>query len=69
MGHIMRMEDDRLVKVATLGWMEELEEVDKVPGKKRKTVLYYKKLVKEAGLEYTRIGSLTRQRKEWKEED
>ena len=66
LGHIMRMEDDRLVKVATLGWMEELEEVDKVPGKKRKTVLYYKKLVKEAGLEYTRIGSLTRQRKEWK---
>ncbi len=66
LGHIMRMEDDRLVKVVTLGWMEELEAVEKVPGKKRKTILYYKKLVKEAGLEYTKIGALTRRRKEWK---
>ena len=33
-GHIMRMEDDRLVKAATLGWIEELENIDKVPGRK-----------------------------------
>jgi hypothetical protein len=62
----MRMEDDRLVKNVVLGWMEDLEEVDKVPGRKRKTVLYYKRLVKEAGMDYTRIGMLTSQRKEWK---
>ena len=52
LGHLMRMEDDRLVKSVTFGWMEELESVEKVPGKKRKTVLFYKKLVKEAGLDY-----------------
>ena len=66
LGHLMRMEDDRLVKSVTFGWMEELESVEKVPGKKRKTVLFYKKLVKEAGLDYTKIGAMTRDRKEWK---
>ena len=66
LGHIMRMEDDRIVKAVTLGWMESLESVEKVPGKKRKTVLYYKKLVREAGMDYTRIGQLTGHRKEWR---
>jgi hypothetical protein len=66
LGHIMRMEDDRMVKAVTLGWMEELETVDKMPGKKRKTVLFYKKLVKEAGMDYTKIGMLTADKKEWK---
>ena len=40
--------------------------MEKVPGKKRKTVLFHKKLVKEAGLDYTKIGAMTRDRKEWK---
>ena len=65
-GHIMRMEDDRLVKAVTLGWLEDLEGKEKVPGKKRKTVLFYKRLVKEAGMDFTRIGELTKNRKEWK---
>ena len=65
-GHIMRMEDNRIVKAVTLGWMESLESAEKVPGKKRKTMLYYKKLVKEAGMDYTRIGQMTGQRKEWR---
>ena len=39
-GHVMRMGDDRLVKSIVLGWWEELEEVDRVPGRRRKTVLY-----------------------------
>ena len=39
-GHVIRMEDTRLTKAACLGWMKDLEEHDKVPGKKRKTVLY-----------------------------
>ena len=62
----MRMEDDRQVKAAVLGWMEDLERYEKVLGKKRKTVLYWKKLVREAGLDYTRIGMLTKDRKEWR---
>ena len=53
-GHIMRMKDDRIVKAVVLGWMEELESEKKVPGKKRKTVLYWKGLLKQAGLDYTR---------------
>ena len=46
--------------------MEDLERYEKVPGKKRKTVLFWKKLVKEAGWDYTRIGMLTKDRKEWR---
>ena len=66
LGHIMRMEDDRQVKAVTLGWLEDLENHDKMPGKKRKTVLYWKRLVKEAGLDCSKIGALTKDRKEWK---
>jgi hypothetical protein len=65
-GHIMRMEDTRMVKAVTLGWMEELESLPKMPGKKRKTLLYWKKLLKEGGIDKTRIGKLTSNRKEWK---
>ena len=48
-GHVMRMGDERLVKSAVLGWWEDLEEVDRVPGRRRKTVLYWKKLLREVG--------------------
>ena len=65
-GHIMRMEDTRMVKAVTLGWMEELESLPKMPGKKRKTMMYWKKLLKEGGIDKTRIGKLTSDRKEWK---
>ena len=34
--------------------------------KKRKTILYWRRLVKEAGIDETRIASLTKERKEWK---
>ena len=67
LGHIMRMDDDRQVKAVTLGWLEDLEPHKKMPGKKRKTVLYYKRLVKEAGLDHSKIGKLTSNRKQWKQ--
>ena len=35
-GHIMRMDDTRQVKAAVLGWMEDLESTEKMPGRKRK---------------------------------
>ena len=66
LGHIMRMEDNRTVKAAALGWMEELENVEKTPGKKPKTQLYWRKLVKEAGIDPTKIGEKTKDRKQWK---
>ena len=62
----MRMEDDRHVEAAVLGWIEDLERYEKRPGKKRKTVLYCERLLKEAGMDTTRINQLTKERKEWK---
>ena len=38
----MRMDDDRQVKAVTLGWLEDLENHEKRPGKNRKTMLYWK---------------------------
>ena len=66
LGHVMRMEDNRHVKIAVLGWVEDLERFEKRPGRKRKTVLYWKRLMKEAGLDTTRVNQLTKDRKEWK---
>ena len=66
-GHILRMEDTRQVKAVTLGWLEDLEGKEKMPGKKRKTILYWKRLLKQAGIDWTRIEGLTRDRKEWKQ--
>ena len=67
-GHVMRMEDGRLVKTAVLGWVEKLERWERRTGggRRRKTVLYWKKLLKEAAIDYTRIGRLTANRKVWK---
>ena len=65
-GHVMRMEDGRLVKSMVLGWIEQLERWERVPGGRRKTVLYWKKLLREAAFDYTRIGMLTKDRKIWK---
>ena len=65
-GHVFRMDDDRMTKAVVLGWMEDLESFDKVPGKKRKTILYWKRLLREASIDYTQIGQLTEDRKVWK---
>ena len=66
MGHVMRMEDGRMVKAVVLGWVEQLERWGRATGGRRKTVLYWKKLLREAGIDYTRIGQLTQDRKKWK---
>ena len=65
-GHVMRMDDSRMVKAAVLGWLEDLEPLPKLPGKKRKTVLYWKQLLREAQIDTTNIARLTEDRKEWK---
>ena len=65
-GHVMRMSDDRVVKAMVLGWWSQLEGERKMLGWKRKTILYWKKLVREAGADWTRIGQLTSDRKKWK---
>ena len=67
MGHIMRMEEGRTTRVAALGWLEVLEEGEKTKGRKRKTVRYWRKLIKEAGEDWTEIGSLAADRGRWME--
>ena len=37
-GHVMRMVNERMVKVVVLGWYGKLEDVGQVPGMMRKTV-------------------------------
>ena len=65
-GHVMRMGDERLTKAVVLGWFERLEGRAKKIGKKRKTVLYWRKVVREAGVEPSEIEKKTRERTEWK---
>ena len=65
-GHVMRMEDDRMVKAAVLGWLEDLEPLPKLPGRKRKTLLYWKHMLKEAQINHTDINRITKDKKEWK---
>ena len=56
MGHVLQMEDGRLVKSIVFGWLKNLEERAKKKGQKRKTVLYWKKLTREAGWDVSTIG-------------
>ena len=65
-GHVMRMKDESLTKVAVLGWYKKLEGVNKAPGKKRKTVLYWKRILSEAGIDWTDVGRLASNRSGWK---
>ena len=66
-GHVLRMGDDRITKAVVLGWWEKLEGWDKKKGKKRKTVLYWKRLLGEAGIDWTDIERLVGDRDGWKE--
>ena len=63
----MRMDDNRIVKGMVLGWWEKLEEVERVKGARRKTMLFWRRILKEAGVDASRIGQLTSDRKKWKE--
>ena len=66
MGHIFRMGEDRITKAVTLGWLEELEGLGKCPGRKRKTVRYWRKIVEEAGIDWTKVGVLSADRDGWR---
>ena len=65
-GHVMRMGDERLTKAVVLGWYEELEGKAKRLGKKRKTVLYWRRVLIEAGVEPMEVEKRTSERTEWK---
>ena len=67
MGHILRMSDDRIVKQAVLGWNQDLENLHKSRKKRQTTVGYWRRLLKEAGVEVESVEKLVMNRKEWKE--
>ena len=65
-GHLIRMKDESLTKMAVLGWYKKLEGVSKAPGKKRKTVLYWKRILSEEGIAWTDVGRLASDKSRWK---
>ena len=66
-GHVLRMGNDKPAKRAVCGWLPEMEEVAKERTKIRTTPYYWRKLVKEAGIDPTNLDTLTANRKEWRE--
>ena len=54
-GHVMRMEYDRLTKVVVLGWWEGLEGRRKMAGRKKKTVLYWRRVLSDSGIDWTEV--------------
>ena len=66
-GHVMRMGNERLTKAMILGWYEKLEGHEKRKGRKRKTVLYWKRMLIEAGIDWTDVERISSDRKAWKE--
>ena len=66
-GHVFRMKNNHPTKIATLGWMEELEEYAKCPGRKRKTVLSWKKMLREADVDWTDMERITADKKGWRD--
>ena len=49
-----------------MGWMSELEKLSKTKGRKRKTLCYWKKLLREAGIDWTDLDNVTKDRKKWR---
>ena len=62
---MLRMGNERLTKAMVLGWYEVLEGRSKMIEKK-KTVLYWKRMLREAGVDVTDVERLVGDRKGWK---
>ena len=65
-GHVLRMDSSRPVKAAVLGWSPALEAIPKERTKTRTTPQYWRRLVKEAGLNPSDLGKYTKDRKTWR---
>ena len=65
-GHVVRMSDERMVKAVILGWYEGLEGEAKMAGRKKKTVLYWKRLLREAGMDWTDVERRAKDRDGWR---
>ena len=65
-GHVVRMGNDRLTKAMVFGWYEGLEGKEKKMGRKRKTILYWKGMLRECGVDWTDIERVCSDREGWK---
>jgi hypothetical protein len=65
-GHVLRMDNNRLTKIVTLGWYAPLELTNKCPGKKRKTLLYWRGLLREAGTDISQVEEKAQDRRGWR---
>ena len=65
-GRVIRMGDESMTKSVVLGWLEKLERWPRQKGRKRKTVRFWEKLLREAGIDWTNLDELTKDRKEWR---
>ena len=52
--------------MAVLGGYKKLEGISKAPGKKRKTVMYWKGILTEAGIDWADVSRLASDRSGWK---
>ena len=59
------MSNKRTTKGAILGWLASLEELPKLPGHKRKTLFYWRKLLR-GGINWAETPKLAADRKKWK---
>ena len=64
-GHVCRMENSRLTKAAAFGWLEQLETIPKNKSRTIKTQHYWRKLIREAGVDLPDLPAKTI-RKTWK---
>ena len=66
MGLILRLPDKSLVKKALLGWLATLESKTKSKRKTLMVIPYWRRLIKEAGMEGNMIEELTSNHLDWK---
>ena len=59
-GHVFRMRNERLTKAIVLGWWEELERLEK--RSEKKMILHCKRILREAGIAWTDVKRLTREK-------
>ena len=60
------MRNERLTKAIVLGWWEELEKWEKISEKKRKMILHWNRILREAGIDWTDVERLTGDTEDWR---
>ena len=61
-GHILRMDNSRTTKQVTLGWCQK----DGIRGGQQSTVQYWRKIIREAGVDSENVEMHVWDRKKWR---